>query len=150
MPDQAREATLAIRPYRDSDHATVWALWEASGVITDPILAARDLAFCRASADNVLFVGLRGSNIVATIMAGLDGHRGWFHYVAVQPDQAGAGLGRRMVAHAESWLAERGAVTVELMITESNQAVRRFYESLGYRLQPRVVMTRTLEPPSRP
>ena len=85
------------------------------GVIADPERAAQDLDFCRASADNTLFVGLLDGSIVATIMAGLDGHRGWFHYVAVDPDRHGEGLGRHMVARAETWLAGRGAVKVELM-----------------------------------
>ncbi len=142
MPDEKSSPPLAVREYRDSDHAAVWALWEASGVMAAPDRAQRDLEFCQASADNALFVGLRGPRIAATIMAGLDGHRGWFHYVAVDPDHHGTGLGRHMVAHAEKWLAGRGAVKVELMISETNLAVLQFYKSLGYGPEPRVVMSR--------
>ena len=144
MPDDKKIPALAVREYHDSDRDAVWALWRASGVIADPDRAARDLDFCRASADNTLFVGLQGPRVVATIMAGLDGHRGWFHYVAVDPDRHGAGLGRRMVGHAETWLAGRGAVKVELMIRDTNQAVLGFYESLGYGQEPRIVMSREL------
>ena len=144
MPDDKKIPALAVREYHDSDRDAVWALWRASGVIADPDRAARDLDFCRASADNTLFVGLQGPRVVATIMAGLDGHRGWFHYVAVDPDRHGAGLGRRMVGHAETWLAGRGAVKVELMIRDTNQAVLGFYESLGYGPEPRIVMSREL------
>jgi ribosomal protein S18 acetylase RimI-like enzyme len=146
MPHEKKTPVLDVREYRDSDRDAVWALWQASGVTVDSAHAARDLQFCRASADNALFVGLQDARISATIMAGLDGHRGWFHYVAVDPDRHGSGLGRRMVAHAETWLARRGAVKVELMIRESNQAVQRFYESLGYGPEPRVVMSRDLVP----
>ena len=146
MPDEKKTPALAVREYRDSDRDAVWALWQASGVIADPAHAARDLEFCRASADNALFVGLQDRRVVATVMAGLDGHRGWFHYVAVDPGRHGAGLGRHMIAHAETWLAERGAVKVELMIRETNQAVLRFYESLGYGPEPRAVMSRDLVP----
>ncbi|MDP6885193.1 MAG: GNAT family N-acetyltransferase [Rhodospirillales bacterium] len=119
-------------------------MWRESGVMADPERAGQDLEFCRASADNTLFVGLQDRRIVATIMAGLDGHRGWFHYVAVDPDNHGTGLGRHMVAHAEKWLAGRGAVKVELMISQTNHAVLRFYENLGYGPEPRVVMTRDI------
>jgi len=146
MPDDKKTPALAVREYRDSDRDAVWTLWEASGVMVDSAHAAQDLEFCRVSADNSLFVGLQDRRVVATVMAGLDGHRGWFHYVAVDPDRHGAGLGRRMVAHAETWLAGRGAVKVELMIHETNQAVVRFYESLGYGPEPRVVMSRELVP----
>ncbi len=146
MPDVKKSPVLSVREYRDSDRDAVWELWRASGVFADPERAARDLEFCQASADNALFVGLQGRRIAATIMAGLDGHRGWFHYVAVDPDDHGKGLGRRMVAHAEKWLVGRGAVKIELMISEANHAGLRFYEKLGYGPEPRVVMSRDLEP----
>ena len=112
MPDDEKTPALAVREYRDSDRDAVWKLWQASGVIADRDRAARDFDFCRASADNALFVGLQDRRVVATIMAGLDGHRGWFHYVAVDPNRHGAALGRRMVGHAETWLAGRGAMKV--------------------------------------
>ena len=146
MPDDEKTPALAVREYWDSDRDAVWKLWHASGVIADRDRAARDLDFCRASVDNALFVGLQDRRVVATIMAGLDGHRGWFHYVVVDSDCQGAGLGWRMVGYAETWLARRGAVKVELMIRETNQSVLRFYESLGYGLEPRVVMSRDLAP----
>jgi ribosomal protein S18 acetylase RimI-like enzyme len=77
-------------------------------------------------------------------MTGSDGHRGWLYYVAVHPDHRGSGLGRAMVRHAERWLGRLGIAKVELMIRDDNDAVRGFYERLGFAVEPRIVMSRWL------
>jgi len=33
----------------------------------------------------LLLVGLIGSRVVATVIGGYDGHRGWIHYLAIDP-----------------------------------------------------------------
>ena len=43
-------------------------------------------------------------------MVGHDGQRGWVYYLAVGENQRGTGLGRHMMAAAENWLREHGAV----------------------------------------
>ena len=52
------------------------------------------------------------------------------------------GLGAKLMRHAEAWLARAGAPKVMLMIREENEAVRRFYEALGYGVEKRTVMSR--------
>ena len=41
-------------------------------------------------------VGTVDDVVVATVMAGYDGHRGWVNYLAVDPANRGAGLGAAM------------------------------------------------------
>ena len=49
-----------------------------------------------------------------------------------------------MVRHAEGWLVQQGCPKVQLMVREENSAVRDFYTAVGYRQEPRVVMSRWL------
>ncbi len=135
---------FAIRPYRDNDFAAVEALWKACGLTVPHNNPARDIAFCRASPNARLLVGEDGGRVVATVMTGHDGHRGWLYYAAVDPACRERGLGRRMVEAAEAWLGERGVAKVNLMIREGNEAVQGFYQALGYATEPRVVMARFL------
>ena len=144
MGDDAATAELTIRAYRDTDFATVRDLWDACSLIVPLNDPAKDIAFCRAAADAELFVGLEGGRLVATVMTGHDGHRGWLYYLAVEPARRHLGLGRRMVAHAEAWLGARGVAKVNLMIRDGNTAVVEFYEAVGYACEPRVVMSRFL------
>ena len=78
-------------------------------------------------------------------MVGNDGHRGWFYYVAVAPSLQKTGLGRRLIAAGEDWMRARGVEKAQLIIRDTNVKVRGFYESLGYGVQPRVLMARWLD-----
>ncbi len=60
------------------------------------------------------------------------------HCIAVHRDHRGSGVGRCLVAHAESWLIERDAEFLQVKtIAESSpspeyQQTRAFYERLGF------------------
>ena len=144
MEDDAATTEFVVRTYRDTDFDAVRALWNACRLIVPHNDPAKDIAFCRATADAELFVGEERGQLVASVMAGHDGHRGWLYYLAVDPARRHRSLGRRMVAHAEAWLGARGVAKVNLMIREGNTAVVDFYEAVGYACEPRVVMSRFL------
>ncbi len=54
------------------------------------------------------------------------------HRLAVSPDRQGRGVGRRMMAFAESWAARRGLLSVRLDAYSGHERVLRFYDRLGY------------------
>jgi ribosomal protein S18 acetylase RimI-like enzyme len=134
-----------IRPYRDSDLGAVVDLWQACDLTRPWNPPARDIAFCRSSGHGEIFVAEADGGIIGTVMAGHDGHRGWVYYVAVDPARRRDGLGRRLVAQAEDWLATRGVPKLMLVIRDTNTAVQAFYERLGYAQEPRVVMAKWLK-----
>ncbi len=139
------ESPLHIRPFRNKDLGPVKTLWETCDLIVSHNDPATDIAFCKASPGSELFIGETAGQVVATIMTGHDGHRGWISYLAMDPAHGGKGLGRQMVRHAEGWLKARGVPKVNLMIREHNKAVRKFYEAIGYACEPRLVMARVLK-----
>ena len=134
-----------IRPYRDSDLGAVVDLWQACDLTRPWNPPARDIAFCRSSGHGEIFVAEADGGIIGTVMAGHDGHRGWVYYLAVDPARRRDGLGRRLVAQAEDWLATQGVPELMLMIRDTNTAVQAFYERLGYVQEPRVMMAKWLK-----
>lgn len=112
----------------------------------DPV---EDIALCRESGHGEILVAEGDGGIVASVMVGHDGHRGWLYYLAVAPERRRGGLGRRMVAEAEAWLGARGVPKVELMIRDTNSEVAAFYARLGYIQEPRIVMSRRLDGKAR-
>ncbi len=142
--DEGGRDGFAIRPIRDGDKEAVAKLWRVCGLVrpwNDPL---RDIESARANASSDIFVAVseEGGGIAGSVMAGYEGHRGWVYYVAVAQEHRSQGLGERLMRHAEAWLARAGAPKVMLMIREENEAVRRFYEAIGYEVEERTVMSR--------
>lgn len=130
----------SIIPYSNEVHRldvvklweTVFAYQEAHnqpGLSIDKKLAVNDGLF---------FVSLEGLDVVGTVLAGYDGHRGWLYSVAVHPSHRGKGIGEGLVRHAERALFERGCVKINLQIRGGNEQVAGFYEGLGYVVETRV------------
>ena len=148
-PDDERgggETTVTVRAITDADVAAVIALWHAAGVARPWNDPGRDIAFARRDAHSILLVAEQAGRIAASAMVGEDGHRGWVYYLAVDPALQGSGLGRRMMAAAEDWLAARGVWKVQLLIRADNAGARAFYEHLGYHDTRSVCYQKVIEP----
>ena len=92
----------------------------------------------------MVLAGKSDGRVVASVMVGHDGHRGAVYYVSVDPDAQGKGYGKQVMAAAESWLKGQGVWKLNLLVRAENEAVRGFYEQLGYEVEPRLCMARKL------
>ncbi len=72
------------------------------------------------------------ATLIGTVMVGVDGQVGWVYYLAVKPGFRGRGLGRQLMAGAETWLRQHGAPKVQFMVRSENSEVVDFYTHLGY------------------
>ena len=128
----AHDAEFIIRSYQASDESAVIELWHRCNLVVPQNEPKKDIEMKRKVQPDLFFVGTIGNRIVATVMAGYDGHRGWIYYLAVDPDCQRQQIGRRMMEKAESALKNRGCPKINLQVRTSNQAVISFYERLGF------------------
>jgi ribosomal protein S18 acetylase RimI-like enzyme len=136
---------LTIAPIADADVAAVAALWQRCGLTRPWNDPASDIAFARKGPNSAVLVGREANAIVASVMVGHDGHRGWVYYVAVDPDHRQKKYGRVVMDAAENWLRERGIEKLMLLVRSDNTAVKAFYEQLGYDAQERVIYAKWLD-----
>ena len=136
---------LAITPIDDADVAGVVALWQTCGLTRPWNDPAADIALARRGSNAAVLVGRGDGLIVATVLVGHDGHRGWVYYLAVDPDHRQHGYGRVMMDAAERWLRECGIEKLQLMVRPDNQRVKNFYQALGYCEQERVIFAKWLD-----
>ena len=129
----------------DTDEGPVVALWTSSNLTRPWNSPAID--YRRAvSGPTSAVLGVRETGkIVATVMVGHDGHRGWMYYLAVHRDRRRRGYGTRLVSAAEAWLRDHGAPKVQLMVRSENASVLNFYRGRGYENEDVRVLSRRLE-----
>ncbi len=123
---------LTIRSYGDQDQQDVIRLWRECGLVRPQNNPCRDIARKMGVNPELFLVGTLDGQVVATCMAGYEGHRGWLNYLAVDPQVQRRGLGSQLVAEAERRLRALGCPKINLQVRTSNQAVISFYRSLGY------------------
>ena len=93
---------MQIRAFEEGDTDEVVALWRLCGLTRPWNDPHRDIARKLEVQRELFLVGVEEGNgeVIASIMAGYDGHRGWVNYLAVHPDARGAGHGRALMAAA--------------------------------------------------
>ena len=92
---------LSIAAIEDDDIASVIALWQRCGLTRPWNNPDADVALARKGPNATVLVGREDRKIVASVLVGHDGHRGWVYYVAVDPDCRHKGYGRIVMDSAE-------------------------------------------------
>jgi ribosomal protein S18 acetylase RimI-like enzyme len=137
--------TLAIAPIGDADITGVIALWQACHLTRPWNDPAADIALARKGSNATVLIGRDSASIIATVLAGHDGHRGWVYYLAVDPEHRHKGYGRAMMDAAEGWLRGHGIEKLQLLVRPDNSQVKEFYQSLGYSEQERIIYAKWLD-----
>lgn len=122
----------AIRPFTTRDTEAVVRLWRNCDLTrpwNDPY---KDIARKLSVQPELFLVAETAGRVVGSLMAGYEGHRGWFNYLAVDPGARRRGIARALVDHAERALLLMGCPKINLQIRRTNRGVIAFYESLGY------------------
>jgi ribosomal protein S18 acetylase RimI-like enzyme len=123
---------MQIRPFADADEAQVIALWERCGLLRSWNDPKKDIARKRGVQPELFLVGVSEGAVVATAMAGYEGHRGWVNYLAVEPACRRRGFGRALMEEVERRLRELGCPKLNLQIRRDNLQAIAFYERLGF------------------
>ena len=135
---------MLIRPYVSRDEAEVIKLWRECNLTRPWNNPQKDIERKLKDSPGLFLVGVIENKVVATAMAGYDGHRGWVNYLAVGPNYQRRGLGRALMAAIEERLAAEGCPKINLQIRTDNATALKFYEKLGYKTDPVVSMGKRL------
>lgn len=134
-----------IRPFQPADEAAVIELWKDCGLVVPQNDPAEDIARKMRVNPEWFLVGEVEGTVVASCMAGYEGHRGWINYLAVHPDHRRMGLARQMMEHAEELLRAAGCPKINLQVRKTNAAVIAFYEALGFGVEEVVSLGKRLK-----
>ena len=136
---------MNIRPFRPSDASSVIRLWQRCELLRPWNDPHEDIQRKLRVQPELFLVGVLGEELVATAMAGYEGHRGWVNYLAVSPERRREGLGCAMMCEVERLLAKAGCPKVNVQVRSTNPAAIGFYRRLGYRVDEVVGLGKRLE-----
>ena len=136
--------TLVIRPFAKADEAAVVALWRAAGLTRPWNDPHADIARKQTVQPELFLVGELEGAIVASAMAGYDGHRGSVYYLAVSPAHQRSGYARAVMAEVERRLEALGCPKLNLMVRHDNSVAIGFYKRIGYAEQAVVTLGKRL------
>jgi GNAT superfamily N-acetyltransferase len=136
---------MIILPYTDGDFDGVAALWRETGIFKPYNDPKSEIARIGKNNNCLLYIGREGDRVVASVLVGHDGYRGWIYKLAVAESHRGKSFGKRLVQFAEAWLIARGMPKCNLMARAENPAVQDFYHHLGYETASHAVMGRWLD-----
>jgi len=139
-------APLHIRPYRANDEIPVIDLWTSCNLVVPHNNPRRDIARKLRVNPEWFLIGDQDGLIVATCMAGYEGHRGWINYLAVSPGAQRKRIASQMMEEAERLLRKAGCPKINLQIRSTNLQVIEFYKSIGFKIDEVTSMGKRLEP----
>jgi ribosomal protein S18 acetylase RimI-like enzyme len=123
---------LSIRPYQPNDKEGVINLWFECDLVVPQNNPMLDIERKLKVNPEWFLIGVLDGRVVATCMAGYEGHRGWINYLAVSPQYRRRGIATQMMEEAERKLRAAGCPKINLQVRETHEEVTQFYESIGY------------------
>ena len=138
-------SAMVLRAYHPNDEDAVISLWNACGLVVPQNNPKRDIERKLRVNPELFLVGELDGTIIASCMAGYEGHRGWINYLAVHPGHQRQGFAREIMRHAESLLRAAGCPKINQQVRSTNTAVIAFYEQLGFTTDAVTSMGKRLE-----
>ena len=136
---------MQIRAFHPQDEEAVIALWERCDLVRTWNDPSKDIQRKLQVRAELFLVGLVEGKIIASVMAGYEGHRGWLNYLAVDPEYQRRGFARAIVEEAEQLLQAAGCPKINLQVRTSNRDVIEFYRRIGYSIDEVVSMGKRLK-----
>jgi len=136
---------MKIRTYRENDKNDVISLWQDCGLVAPQNNPAKDIERKLKVDPDLFLVGISNNKIIATVMGGYEGHRGWINYLGVSPAEQRKGYGQAIMTAVEVLIKEKGCPKINLQVRTTNKNVLAFYESMGYDVDGVVGLGKRLE-----
>jgi N-acetylglutamate synthase len=126
-------STPSIRAMRADDIPRAIELWLAiEGVgLNESDEPARLRDFLERNPELSL-VATDGDQMVAAVLCGHDGRRGYLHHLAVAPTHRGRGLGTQLVDRCLALLREQRIVKCNIFLYADNEVGARFWRRKGW------------------
>ncbi|WAK01542.1 GNAT family acetyltransferase [Methylobacter sp. YRD-M1] len=136
---------MQMRPFEAKDQYSVVKLWQECNLIVPWNDPYKDIQRKLKVDPDLFIVGETAGEVIATVMGGYEGHRGWINYLAVSPAHQRKGYGRQLMEFVEVLIKQKGSPKINIQVRQANTDVIKFYEAIGYKNDNVVSLGKRLE-----
>jgi len=119
-----------------SDYDEIYSLWEkCEGVGLSDADSKESIERYIKRNEGMSFVARSNHRIIATILAGHDGRRGYIHHLAVDDDFRRNGIGRKLVSKSLERIAQEGINKSHIFVFKDNIRATKFWTNEGWNIR---------------
>jgi ribosomal protein S18 acetylase RimI-like enzyme len=127
---------VRFRPLRIADYEEIYAIWrKAEGVGLGESDDREPIARFLRRNPGLSQAAVSEGRVIATVLCGHDGRRGYLHHLAVDRKWRRKGVGRALVAICLGKLSKAGIPKCNLFLFASNRPAREFWRRLGWNVR---------------
>lgn len=131
---------MKIENMKIEHYDEVYALWERAGIGLGWSDRREGIKEMIDRNPNLCLIGKEDGKIIAAVLGGWDGRRGYVHHLAVDPEYQGRGYGKKMMDELVKRFLEIKAQKVHLFVEKYNEGVVDFYKKQGWFVRSDLIM----------
>lgn len=136
---------MLIRSFRLGDYIYIKKIWKETGLEQTETESLDALAKQLAWDSELVLIAEDDGKAVGVIVGTIDGSRGYFYRLAVDPQYQGKGFGRKLVEALEKRFIQKGVSRIFIMVNQENTKVLPFYNALGYEIKKYFTLSKKIE-----
>ncbi|MHA2180703.1 MAG: GNAT family N-acetyltransferase [Promethearchaeota archaeon] len=131
---------MKIEKFSINFYDEVIQLWRNAGINVSSSDSKAEIDKMLVRNPDLFLIGRKKEQIIAVVMGGFDGRRGYVHHLAVDPVFQKKGYGRQIMSELCEIFRQKGIHKVHLFIQRQNEDVIGFYKNLGWEIREDLVM----------
>ena len=131
---------MKIEKFSMKLYEDVVQLWNKAGISVGSSDSKNEVERMLERNPNLFLIGKIKDEIIAVVMGGFDGRRGYVHHLAVDPIYQKKGYGKKLIDDIISEFRKIGVHKIHLFIEKQNQDVVDFYGNLGWQMRNDLIM----------
>jgi ribosomal protein S18 acetylase RimI-like enzyme len=136
---------VIVKPYSSQNMDDVIDLWNRCNLLRSWNDPKKDIKRKIKVNPELFLLGFIDNRLIATVVGGYDGHRGWINYLAVDPAYKQRGFGKQIMEAVEEKIGALGCPKINIQVRADNKDTLKFYESIGYKIDKVVSIGKRLE-----
>lgn len=123
---------MKVREMKIADYTEVYRLWSNVGIELKKSDERKEIQRMLDRNPKTCLVGEQEGQIIAAVIGGFDGRRGYIHHLAVLPSFQNQGYGSILLTKLLKKYKEIGVIKVHLFVQRNNKEVIDFYKNHGF------------------